>query len=87
MKNVVDLADIEWGANVFLHELEAGFAAQVSDVGPTAGEKVVDDYNTPAFGKQGIAEMGSEETSASSDQSSVHAFLPFRKAAAGTPSG
>ncbi len=94
VKDVIDSADVEGFANVFIYEFEPGFISEMVKVCLASGEQIVDDDDAVALAEQGIAEMGSEETGAAGDQSALltHAFLvpflrPFLSAAAGTPSG
>src|SRR4029077_9545093 len=89
VEHVLDLPNVEGLADIFLDELESRFAAEMSKVRRASGEQVVDNYHIPAIGKQAVSEMRSEKTGAASDQSAslAHAFLPFFRTAAGTPSG
>src|SRR5271165_2841614 len=90
MEDVVDSAHVERFADVSFYKLESGFIFQMGEVSQTAGEEVVDGNYPPAFGEQGIAEVGTEKSSATGDERTLlwsHAFLPFLETAAGTPSG
>src|SRR5215831_14888494 len=89
VKHKVDFPDVEWFANVLLHELKTWFFRKMGEIGSSSGEQVVDDNHTPAFGKQSIAEVRSQKARTTCNQSTpwAHAFLPFRRTDAGTPSG
>src|SRR6202158_5124287 len=89
VKDVIDFAHVKGFANIFFDELEARFMIKVCEVGTAAGEEVVDDDHSPAFGEQGVAEMGSKKAGAPGHHrtSWAHASLRFLKTAAGTPSG
>ena len=78
VKNVIDVAHVEGFANVFFYKLETRIILQMGEVGAAAGEQVVDDNDAPAFGEQGIAEMGSEKSGAAGDQRALRVMLSCR---------
>jgi hypothetical protein len=59
VEDIIDSADIERFANVFLYEFEARIISEMRDVCRAASEQVVDDDNTPAFSEQGVTQMRS----------------------------
>ena len=89
MEDIVDLAHVKGLANIFFDELETRFVSEVGKVGGAAGEEIVDYHHVPALGEQSIAEMRSQKPGAAGNYRAFrgHAFLPFLKSAAGTPSG
>ena len=62
---------------------------QVGEIGEPSRKQVIDHDDAPAFGEQGIAEMRSQKSGAAGDHRALraHAFLPFFRTGAGTPSG
>ena len=60
---VVDLVDldIEREGYVVAHQLEARLAHQVRDVGPAAGEEVVDAQHLVAVGQEPLAQEAADE--------------------------
>src|SRR5258708_14013203 len=90
MEYIVHLAHIERCTDIELDKFKAGVAAQMLQVGAAAGEQVVYDHHTPAIAEQGVAQMGSQEASATGHQRPLVALVllvPFCNSAAGTPSG
>jgi len=76
VEDVIDVADVERFADVFIYEIESRIVTEMSDVPAASGEQVVDDNHTVALAEQGIAEMGSQKTGAAGDQSAWLIHLP-----------
>jgi len=92
VKNVVNLAAIEWLINVDLLKFKSWVVTLVIEVGLPSRQKIVDGNYAVTFCEQRIAQMRAEETSSASDQSAqlIHellAFLGGAPAASGRVSG
>jgi hypothetical protein len=89
MENKVDLAHIERFADILLDEFEPRFVGKVNKIRAASGQEIIHDDHVPTLAEQGVTKMRSEETGSARDQSAFlsHAFLPFFRTAAGTPSG
>src|SRR5579859_4505668 len=89
MKNVIDFAHIEGLADIFLYEFEPWLVVQVRKIRAPPRQQIIDDDDLPAFAEQCVAQMRSQKSGTASHYRAflAHAFLPFFKTAAGTPSG
>src|SRR6266850_4978710 len=87
VKDVVDRATWDRGANVVLKKFEAGVIAQMLEVGKSSGEEIVGGHHRITFSQQSVAEMRSEEARSPRDQR-ASVFHEIRRSAfcrAGSP--
>ncbi len=89
VEDEIDRADVEGLADIFIYKIKSGVISEMVKVRTPPGEQVVDDNHTPALAEQSVAQMRSQKTGATRDQSAflAHAFFAVFFIAALTPSG
>jgi hypothetical protein len=71
VEDVVDRAYIERFANVFFYKLESRLMAKMFEVSAASSQQIINNDHAPAFGEKSVAEMGSQKSCTTSDQSAL----------------
>jgi len=77
VKNKVDLAHIKRNTDIMLDEFEAGFIPKVRKIRTAACEEIINRNYSPAFSKQGVTKMRTQEASSTRYQSALLIHISF----------